>query len=138
MISAGASLRQTNTFQITRIGVSEVAVSQQMVVLHHLLLNGLPEPPHRRSFPPVAWWLITLRVSETRDHQLNISLGFISISISHCAKRSQKSMNMSATNDYEGRNSPCRDEDLFQLNEGHHGCKYLLNINKRYCLLKAF
>jgi hypothetical protein len=35
-----------------------------------------------------------------------ISLGFISISISHSVKRSQKSMNMSATNDYEGRNSP--------------------------------
>jgi len=43
-------------------------VSQQMVVLHYLLLNGLPEPPHRRGSPPVAWWLITLRVSETRGH----------------------------------------------------------------------
>jgi hypothetical protein len=35
-----------------------------------------------------------------------ISLRFINISISHNVKRSQKSMNMSATNDYEGRNSP--------------------------------
>jgi hypothetical protein len=81
-------------------------VSQQMVVLHHLLLNGLPEPPHRRGFPPVAWWLITLRISETRDHKLNISLRFISISISHSVKRSQKPMNMSTTNNYEDRNTP--------------------------------
>ena len=22
---------------------------------HHLLLNGLPEPPHRSGSPPVAW-----------------------------------------------------------------------------------
>jgi hypothetical protein len=35
-----------------------------------------------------------------------ISLRFISISISHSVKRSQKPMNMSTTNDYESRNSP--------------------------------
>jgi len=29
-------------------------VSQQMVENHHLLLNGLPGPPHRSSSPPVA------------------------------------------------------------------------------------
>jgi len=69
--------------------------------LHHLLLNGLPEPPHRRGSPPVAWWLIALRVLEARGHQLNISLGFISISISHSVKRSQKPMNMNTTNDYK-------------------------------------
>jgi len=76
------------------------------IMNHHLLLNGLPEPPHRRSLAPVARGFKALRVSETRGHQLNISLRFISISISHSVKRSQKSMNMSATNDYEGRNSP--------------------------------
>jgi len=92
-------------FQITRIGVSEVAVSQQMVVLHHLLLNGLPEPPHRRSSPPVAWWLITLGSWKLGGIN-HISLGFISISISHSVKRSQKLMNTSTTNDYEDLNSP--------------------------------
>jgi hypothetical protein len=76
-----------------------------MVENHHLLHNGLLEPPHRRGSPPVAWWLIALGVSETRGHQLNISLGFISISISHSVRRSQKSINMSATNDYKGQNS---------------------------------
>jgi hypothetical protein len=41
-------------------------VSQQMVVLHHLLLNGLPEPPHRRGSASVARGFKALRVSETR------------------------------------------------------------------------
>jgi hypothetical protein len=105
MISAGASLRQTNTFRITRIGVSEVAVSQRMVVLHHLFLNGLPEPPHRRGSPPVARWLITLGSWKLGGIEY-ISLGFISISISRSVKRSQKPMKMSTINDYEDRNSP--------------------------------
>jgi hypothetical protein len=76
-----------------------------MVVLHHLLHNGLPESPHRRGSPPVAWWLITLGSWKLGGTNY-ISLRFISISISHNVKRSQKSINMSATNDYEGRNSP--------------------------------
>jgi hypothetical protein len=53
------------------------------IMNHHLLLNGLPEPPHRRSLAPVARGFKALRVSETRGHRLNISPGFISISISH-------------------------------------------------------
>jgi len=27
-------------------------------------LNGLPRPPHRRGSPPIAWWIIALRIWE--------------------------------------------------------------------------
>jgi hypothetical protein len=65
-----------------------------------------PRAPSPQRLPTSRLVAHHPRVLEARGHQLNISLGFISISISHSVKRSQKPMNTSTTNDYEDRNSP--------------------------------
>jgi len=94
-----------------------LTVSQQMVVhrLSYLLISRLsticfstvsPSPltaeAHHQS-PSGSSPYGSRKLGVTNKY---ISLRFISISISHSVKRSQKPMNMSATNDYEDRNSP--------------------------------
>jgi hypothetical protein len=49
---------------------------------------------------------------------------FMALSISHSVKRSQKPMNMSTTNDYEGRNNPADAqpiESTFKSDISSHG-----------------
>jgi hypothetical protein len=93
------------------------AVSQQMAVhsLSCLMISRLPticfstvspspltaEAPHQS---PDDSSLYGSRKPGVTDRY--ISLRFINISISHSVKRSQKSMNISTTNDNESRNSP--------------------------------
>jgi hypothetical protein len=74
--------------------------------LHHLLLNGLPEPPHRSSSPPVAWGS-----QPYGSRKPGVTDKFVStmrlINLSHNTnilnnpKRPQTPINVNVTNDYE-------------------------------------
>ncbi len=44
-----------NIHRFSADGGSYSFMFDDFMALHHLPLNSLPEPPHRRSSPPVAW-----------------------------------------------------------------------------------